>query len=286
VPVLATTATANARVTDDIAEQLGADALVLRGPLDRESLRLGVLTLPTPAHRLAWLASHLGDLPGSGIIYTLTVAATEEVAAFLKDQGYAVAAYSGRTEGSEREESEADLLAKAQYPSGLGARPFEGRRRRALRAKAGGSTALELASRPAVVVTNEATVVEAVRLAARHQVKRLPVVGAGGELVGIVSRGDLLKVFLRSDEEIQAEIATEIVGDHLWVEPETLAIEVTGGVVTLGGELEQRTDVATLVRLAQAVDGVVGVDSRLTWRFDDTAKEGQGWRDSDRRRRG
>ena len=111
VPVLATTATANARVTDDIAEQLGADALVLRGPLDRESLRLGVLTLPTPAHRLAWLAAHLADLPGSGIIYTLTVAATEEVAAFLKDQGYAVTAYSGRTEGSEREESEADLLA-------------------------------------------------------------------------------------------------------------------------------------------------------------------------------
>jgi len=182
--------------------------------------------------------------------------------------------------------SEADLLAKAHYPRDLAARPFEGRRRRALRAKAGGSTARELASRPAVVVTSEATVAKAVRLAARHQVKRLPVVGAGGELVGIVSRGDLLKVFLRSDEEIQAEIATEIVGDHLWVEPETLAIEVTGGVVTLEGELEQRTDVATLVRLAQAVDGVVGVDGRLTWRFDDTAKEGQGWRDSDRRRRG
>jgi len=181
--------------------------------------------------------------------------------------------------------SEADLLAKAQYPRGLDARPFEGRRRRALRAKAAGSTARELASRP-VVVTSEATVVEAVRLAARHQVKRLPVVGAGGELVGIVSRADLLKVFLRSDEEIRAEIATEIVGDHLWVDPETLAIEVTGGVVTLEGELEQRTDVATVVRLARAVDGVVGVDGRLTWRFDDTAKEGQGWRDSDRRRRG
>jgi len=179
--------------------------------------------------------------------------------------------------------SEADLLAKALYPRGLDARPFEGRRRRALRAKAGGSTAGELASRPAVVVTSEASVVEAVRLAVRHQVKRLPVIGAGGELVGIVSRADLLKVFLRSDEEIQAEIATEIVGDHLWVDPETLAIEVAGGVVTLEGELEQRTDVATLVRLAQAVDGVGGVDGRLTWRFDDTAKEGQGWRDSDRR---
>jgi ATP-dependent DNA helicase RecQ len=111
VPVLATTATANARVTQDVAEQLGHDALVLRGPLDRESLRLGVVRLPTPAHRLAWLGARLRELPGSGIVYTLTVAATEEVAGYLRDQGYAVAAYSGRTEGSEREEAEADLLA-------------------------------------------------------------------------------------------------------------------------------------------------------------------------------
>jgi len=110
VPVLATTATANARVTDDVAEQLGRDALVLRGPLDRESLRLGVVALPSPAHRLAWLAAHLRDLPGSGIVYTLTVAGAEEVAAYLREQGYEVAAYSGRTEGSEREEAEAALL--------------------------------------------------------------------------------------------------------------------------------------------------------------------------------
>jgi ATP-dependent DNA helicase RecQ len=111
VPVLATTATANARVVDDVADQLGSGALVLRGPLDRESLRLGVVSLPSPAHRLAWLAAHLDDLPGSGIVYTLTVAATEEVAAFLRAQGHRVAAYSGKTEGAEREEAEADLLA-------------------------------------------------------------------------------------------------------------------------------------------------------------------------------
>jgi ATP-dependent DNA helicase RecQ len=111
VPVLATTATANARVCEDVAEQLGAGSLVLRGPLDRRSLRLGVARLPSPAHRLAWLAEHLRDLPGSGIIYTLTVAATEDVAAFLRERGYQVAAYSGRTEGTERTEAEADLLA-------------------------------------------------------------------------------------------------------------------------------------------------------------------------------
>lgn len=111
VPVLATTATANARVTADVAEQLGADATVLRGPLDRASLRLGVLTLPGAADRLAWLADHLDDLPGSGIIYTLTVAATDEVADFLRGRGHAVAAYSGRTDAAERQAAEADLLA-------------------------------------------------------------------------------------------------------------------------------------------------------------------------------
>ncbi|AVT39199.1 RecQ family ATP-dependent DNA helicase [Plantactinospora sp. BB1] len=108
-PVLATTATANSRVTDDVAEQLG-DALVLRGPLDRESLRLGVLELPSPAHRLGWLADQLDRLPGSGIIYTLTVAAAGETAEFLRGRGYAVASYTGQADDADRRAAEQDLL--------------------------------------------------------------------------------------------------------------------------------------------------------------------------------
>lgn len=115
VPVLATTATANARVTADVAEQLGtgagADALVLRGSLDRKSLSLSVLRLPNAAHRLAWLGDHLKELPGSGIIYTLTVAAAEEVTAYLRQCGHTVASYTGRTENAERQQAEDDLLA-------------------------------------------------------------------------------------------------------------------------------------------------------------------------------
>ncbi|WP_203803471.1 RecQ family ATP-dependent DNA helicase [Paractinoplanes tereljensis] len=107
-PVLATTATANARVTADVAEQLG-DALVLRGPLDRDSLRLAVLDLPNPAHRLAWLADHLDRLPGSGIIYTLTVAAATETADFLRSRGFPVASYTGQVEDAERRAAEQDL---------------------------------------------------------------------------------------------------------------------------------------------------------------------------------
>ncbi|WP_352231833.1 RecQ family ATP-dependent DNA helicase [Microtetraspora sp. NBRC 16547] len=119
IPVLATTATANARVTRDVAEQLAASPewddpaapLVLRGPLERESLHLGVVRLRGAEQRLAWLARTLHELPGSGIVYTLTVAAAQEIAAYLREQGHRVAAYSGQTDPAERLAAEEDLLA-------------------------------------------------------------------------------------------------------------------------------------------------------------------------------
>jgi ATP-dependent DNA helicase RecQ len=130
IPVLATTATANARVTADVAEQLGIGAvagaeadgdaaedasggvLVLRGTLDRDSLRLAVVNLPAAPMRLAWLAANLasGALPNSGIIYTLTVAAAYETAAFLREQGIIVTAYSGKDDQAQRLAAEDDLL--------------------------------------------------------------------------------------------------------------------------------------------------------------------------------
>ena len=87
------------------------DTLVLRGGLDRESLRLSVVQAGNPAQRAAWLAAHIDSLPGSGIVYTLTVAQAHDVAALLREQGHEVAAYTGSTEAAEREQLEADLLA-------------------------------------------------------------------------------------------------------------------------------------------------------------------------------
>ncbi|MGW0479975.1 RecQ family ATP-dependent DNA helicase [Nonomuraea sp. NPDC003214] len=110
IPVLATTATANARVTRDVAEQMGEDTLVLRGPLERESLHLSVVRLPSAEQRLAWLAQTLHELPGSGIVYTLTVAAAHEIASYLREQGHEVAAYSGQTDPAERLAAEEALL--------------------------------------------------------------------------------------------------------------------------------------------------------------------------------
>lgn len=101
-PVLATTATANQRVTDDVAAQLGDDTLVLRTSLDRASLHLGVVELPDDSHRLAWLGQKLNDLPGSGIIYCLTVDQAETTAAWLRSRDHAVEAYSGGVDPERR----------------------------------------------------------------------------------------------------------------------------------------------------------------------------------------
>lgn len=115
-PVLATTATANARVVTDVTEQLAVGpeggerpVVTLRGPLGRDSLRLGVLRLPA-ADRLPWLAEHLSDLPGSGIVYTLTVSQATDVAEALRAAGHEVRAYSGRSDTEERVALEQALL--------------------------------------------------------------------------------------------------------------------------------------------------------------------------------
>ncbi|GAA1487317.1 RecQ family ATP-dependent DNA helicase [Brachybacterium sacelli] len=115
VPVLATTATANSRVVADVAEQLGtpgegaAPVLTLRGSLTRDSLRLGCLTLPDDRARLEYLVRHLDELPGSGIIYTLTVSAAEDLADLLDRPERRVRAYTGRTDAEERAELETAL---------------------------------------------------------------------------------------------------------------------------------------------------------------------------------
>ncbi|MFW0120617.1 RecQ family ATP-dependent DNA helicase [Rothia sp. CCM 9419] len=121
-PILATTATANQRVIEDIAEQLNysgntlknsseqnSDIFILRGPLSRDSLRLGVLHLKESTERIAWLVEHLKTLTGSGIIYTLTVSAAEDIAHILRNAGYAVQSYSGQMSVEERIEAEEAL---------------------------------------------------------------------------------------------------------------------------------------------------------------------------------
>ncbi|MEW2248907.1 MULTISPECIES: CBS domain-containing protein [unclassified Streptomyces] len=132
------------------------------------------------------------------------------------------------------------------------------------RAKASALTAGELMSAPAVTVHADATVAEAARIMARRHVKRLPVVDGVGLLQGVVSRSDLLKVFLRSDEEITAEIRSDVL--PLLPVGDTLTVSVTDGVVTLFGSLPERGLVPVIARAVRAVEGVVDVVIDLTHR--------------------
>lgn len=110
IPVLATTATANDRVVNDVAAQLGSQLKIIRGTLARASLSLQNISLPSQAARLAWLSEQIPQLAGSGIVYTLTVRDAEQVAEWLRSQQIDAEAYSGKQENEDREAAEAKLL--------------------------------------------------------------------------------------------------------------------------------------------------------------------------------
>jgi len=167
--------------------------------------------------------------------------------------------------------SEGDLVLKEEYPAGPPeGRLFQGRRRRQAQAKAAGVTAAELMTAPAVTIGPDASVAEAARLLHRHGIKRLPVVDPAGPLLGIVSRADLLKVFLRSDADIAREIRQQVLMRAMWMNPDTVAIDVRDGVVTLTGQLERLSLIPITVSLVRGLDGVVDVVDRLTFELDDT----------------
>jgi len=172
--------------------------------------------------------------------------------------------------------SEADLLAKERYPHGhSGLNTVEALRNRTALHKAEGVTAAELMSSPPVTAPLGTTLTEAARLAARAGVKRLPVVDDKGRPVGIVTRSDLLKVFLRPDEEIRHEVA-ELVQPGVWASPLIVDVTVADGVVTLRGQVQRRSLLAVLARIAEGVDGVVKVECELGWEVDDTVPVARG----------
>lgn len=166
--------------------------------------------------------------------------------------------------------SESDLLRKQEYQDDPRAPRLGWRWRRELRPKATADTVGGAMSSPPVTISPETGVVEAARVIDRNHVKRLPVTGPDGRLVGIVSRADLLRVFLRSDAEIAAQVRGEVFGETLRTNLSLVRVDVSEGVVTLGGEVEKKSMVDLAVRLTRAVDGVVDVVNRLEFAIDDT----------------
>jgi len=166
--------------------------------------------------------------------------------------------------------SEADLLVKQGYPHGgddVGV--VHALRHRQRLGKAAGICALDVMTRQVVSVPVGTEVAAAARLMIRLGIKRLPVVDGQGRLAGIVTRGDLLKVFLRPDQAISWEVAHEIVQGRIGIPRGAVAVQTRNGMVSLTGQVERRSQVTELVRQVQAVHGVVSVDARLTWNVDD-----------------
>jgi len=168
--------------------------------------------------------------------------------------------------------SEGDLILKEDADLEGEPRFLDGARRRQDRSKAAGRIASELMTAPAITIGPDATLGEAARLMHRHAVKRLPVVDpADGTILGIVSRTDLLKVFLRDDAEIAQEVREDVIRRTLWIDPDTIRIVVRDGVVTMDGQLEHRSLLSVLEPLVLSCEGVVGVESRVSYPPDDAA---------------
>jgi CBS domain-containing protein len=171
--------------------------------------------------------------------------------------------------------SEADLLrheVAGDDPAGLMPAPHMSAHDRE-RARA--TTARGLMSSPAVCARPEWTVVEAARVMEQHRFKRLLVVDEAGRLIGIVSRSDLLRVFLRHDQAIREEIRRDILGQTLGLSPDQITVQVADGVVTLTGTLEHRSVLRALTRLCRGVDGVIAVTDNLGYRIDDALAPSQ-----------
>jgi len=177
--------------------------------------------------------------------------------------------------------SEADLMLKEEIADGSRRFPWRGDKSRRngmppwiLRNKARGVVARDLMTSPAVTVAREAPVALAARIMRENSVRRLPVTDAHGTLIGIVSRSDLLTAFLRSDDEIRAAIEDALNEPRPSIEPGQIRVVVEDGVATLDGEVLLKSQVPRIVSIARAIDGVVGVESRLVYKVDDVGPEG------------
>lgn len=146
------------------------------------------------------------------------------------------------------------------------------RRRRSDRAKAEGLVASDLMSIPPITVTADTTLAQAARTMQERNVRRLIVVDARGRIAGILSRSDLLQVFLRSDEDLRDEIVDGVIPAILIAETDTISVEVRSNVVTLSGQVDRKSDADILARVTRDLDGVVGVVNQLSYRWDDAAR--------------
>lgn len=165
--------------------------------------------------------------------------------------------------------SEADLLRRTGARQKHGIRGVLGTRWGRGRDRSSGRVAAEVMTWPPITVRPEASVRRAARIMVERGVKRLPVVDGDARLVGIVSRGDLVRLLMRSDEDIRREVREAVIHHDLRIDPATVFVEVKDGVVQLQGQVERASLIPVIVRLVEGLDGVVAVENRLGYAEDD-----------------
>jgi len=144
------------------------------------------------------------------------------------------------------------------------------RRRQRERAKADGLLASDVMTTPPITVVSTTSLADAARMMQVRNVRRLIVVDERGRIAGVVSRSDLLQVFLRTDEELRDEIVDRLIPALMPSGEVPVEVEVLYNVVTLTGEVDRKSDADILARMTLELDGVVEVVSRLTYKWDDS----------------
>jgi CBS-domain-containing membrane protein len=215
----------------------------------------------------------VGDVMTTSVLAVRPDTTLKEVANLLVEHrisGLPVVDEAGRVVGVV---SEADLLVKEQEPGALARGPLdrifgESQELRQQRAKAEARTAGEAMTAPAITVDASRTVHQAASLMIERRVNRLPVV-EDGRLVGIVTRADLVRSFVRSDEQLEATIREDVLLKALWIDPAQFTVDVSDGVVTLKGAVDRRSTAEMVAQMVGMVPGVVGVSAEIAWNVDD-----------------
>lgn len=211
----------------------------------------------------------VGDVMTRDVVTVAPTASFREVVDLMRGHGVSALPVVNGTGALLGIVSEADLLPKENPPGSRRGWVPQSDKAAQRRRRADGFSAGDIMSVPAVSIGPRASLATAARHLERHGVRRLVVLDKDGRLIGIVSRRDLLASFSRSDAEIRCDVVEGVIPRWLWIDPTRVTVEVHDGVVQLGGVVDLRSDADILTHLVRGLDGVVDVDSSVTYRVDD-----------------
>jgi CBS-domain-containing membrane protein len=207
------------------------------------------------------MSSLVGEVMTRNVVSVREHAQFKDIVLVMRERGFSACPVLDADDAVVGVVSEDDLLVREAYAG----QPPGWLARRTNRAKATGLTARQLMTHPAISIRPDASVAEAARIMHAKHVKRLPVVTAHGNLVGIVSRVDLLGVYDRPDSEIEAEIRKRVIVDQFVLDALAFHVTVASGVVTISGSVDSQPVAVSLLAAIRQVDGVVAVRDRLSY---------------------